>query len=122
MSKSVLLVDDSATVLMFEQMMLRGTGLHLRVARNGQQALSEIRKDPPDLILLDIIMPDVTGIEICKRLKEDPNTRKIPILMVTTKAESETVERAFKAGCNDFVTKPIDKAELIAKVMSFLGA
>jgi CheY-like chemotaxis protein len=120
-AKSVLLVDDSETVLMFERLILRGTGLHLRTANTGTQALAEVERDPPDLILLDVVMPGISGIETCRTLKNDARTRGIPVVMVTTKGEPETVERAFAAGCNDFVTKPIDKNELLAKVQQFLN-
>jgi CheY-like chemotaxis protein len=119
--KSVLLVDDTETVLMFERTMLRGTGFELRIARNGHQALAEVRKARPDLILLDIMMPELDGIETCRRLKGDPETQQIPVVMVTTKGEPGMVEKAFQAGCDDYITKPLDKLELLSKVSIFVG-
>jgi CheY-like chemotaxis protein len=120
MNKSILLVDDTETILLFEQMMLKRTGYQLRTAKSGTLALAEVAKGAPDLILLDIMMPDLDGIETCRRLKENPETAHIPIVMVTTKGEQPMVDRAFEAGCNDFITKPLDLTELMAKVRAYL--
>lgn len=119
-SKTILLVDDTETVLLFEKTMLRGLGFQLRIARNGVKALEEIEKEAPDLILLDIMMPELDGIEVCRTLKENPKTSGIPIVMVTTKGEPEMVQRAFQAGCDDYITKPLDKMELLSKVNMYL--
>lgn len=121
MSKTILLVDDTETVLMFEKMMLDGNGYHIDFARDGAQALEQVRSTPPDLILLDVMMPNIDGIETCRQLKADPDTKKIPIVIVTTKGEPEMVERAFMAGCDDYLTKPVSKLSLISKVKSFIG-
>ncbi len=121
MSKQILIVDDTETVLLFEKTMLRGSGIELRTAKNGNKALEEVAKERPDLILLDIMMPELDGIQVCERLKADPDTKDIPIVMVTTKGEPEMVEKAFKAGCDDYITKPLDKMELLSKVNTYLG-
>jgi CheY-like chemotaxis protein len=121
MTKTILLVDDTETMLMFERTMLKGSGFLIRVAHNGNQALEEVQKARPDLILLDIMMPELDGIETCRRLKGDAGTNTIPVVMVTTKGEPEMVEKAFQAGCNDYITKPLDKMELLAKVTTYLG-
>lgn len=121
MSKKILLVDDMETVLLFEKSMLHASDIQIRTAKNGMKALEEVAKDPPDLILLDIMMPEINGIEVCKRLKADPETRDIPIVMVTTRDEADMVEQAFKAGCDDYITKPLDRMELLSKVRAFLG-
>jgi len=119
--KKVLLVDDTETVLLFEKTLLRGTGHELRTANNGRKALDAVAADPPDLILMDIMMPEMDGIEACRHLKEDPSTNTIPVVMVTTKGEPLMVERAFEAGCDDYVTKPLDKMELLSKVRTYLA-
>lgn len=121
MSKKILLVDDTETVLMFEKMMLTGSGYNLATARDGMDALDAVDRDRPDLILLDIMMPRLNGIDTCRRLKENPTTKAIPVVMVTTKGEANMVEQAFDAGCNDFITKPVEKIELLSKVKTFLG-
>ena len=82
------------------------------------KALSEL----PDLILLDLIMPKVDGVEACRRIRAQPETKAIPIIMVTTRSEAELVENSYKTGCNDFINKPINNSELLAKVRSILGA
>lgn len=121
MRKKVLLVDDTDTVLLFEKTLLRGTGYQLRTAKNGRLALDEVGRDPPDLVLLDIMMPELDGIATCRALKEDPQTRHIPVVMVTTKGEPQMAQRAFEAGCDDYITKPLDRLELLSKVKAFLA-
>lgn len=118
--KKILLVDDTETVLMFEKLMLAGLDFEIHIARNGLEALARVADRRPDLILLDIVMPGLDGIETCRRLKADPVTREIPVIMVTTKGEPERVEQAFVAGCDDYLTKPLDRLQLLAKVRSFV--
>lgn len=120
MSKTILLVDDTQTVIMTERMMLSELGFTIHTAKNGVEALKLAATIKPDLVLLDIVMPEMDGIETCRRLKEDPTTRGIPVVMVTTKGEPDKVEEAFLAGCNDYITKPIDKLELVAKVKAHM--
>lgn len=121
MGKKVMLVDDTETVLMFEKMMLSGHGFSIVTACNGEEALSKVGAEKPDMIFLDIVMPKLDGVETCRRLKENPKTKDIPVVMVTTKGEPERVEQAFRAGCNDYITKPVDKLELMAKVRTYLS-
>ena len=121
-TKTILLVDDSASMLILEREILGAEPYDLVVARNGRKALDQADAERPDLILLDVVMPKLDGFETCKRLRQDPATREIPIIMVTTRGEGENVEKGYEAGCNDYVTKPIDKAELLAKVSDLLGA
>jgi CheY-like chemotaxis protein len=121
MGKRVLLVDDTDTVLMAEKMMLSGLGLEIATAKNGAEAIQKAAAARPDLVLLDIQMPVLDGIETCRRFKGNADTSAIPVIMVTTRGEPEKVEQAFSAGCNDFLTKPIDKLELLAKVKRYLG-
>ena len=120
-SDSERLVDDTDTVLLFEKTMLRELPVEVRTARNGREALDAVAAARPDVILLDIMMPEMDGIEVCRRLKEGADTADIPIVMVTTKGEPEMIERAFQAGCDDYITKPIDKIELLSKVKVFIG-
>ncbi len=121
MTKRILLVDDTQTVVMAEKMMLAGQGFEIATARNGVEALARVAEQTPDLILLDIMMPGLDGIETCRRLKADQATRHIPIVMVTTKGERQKVEESFLAGCDDYLTKPLQKSELLAKVRARLG-
>ena len=121
MKKHILLVDDTKTVLMSQKMMLGSKDYDITIAVNGMDALEKMDERRPDLILLDIMMPEMNGIEFCRRVKNNPKTNDIPIIMVTTKGEAEKVEEAFSAGCNDYMTKPIHKLQLLTKVRNFLA-
>jgi CheY-like chemotaxis protein len=118
--KKILLVDDSATVIMMEKMMLAGGGYDIVVARDGEEGVAKAASEKPDLILLDVVMPKMDGIEACKRIRAQHTTKNIPIIMVTTRSEAGNVETAYKNGCNDYINKPLNNAELLAKVRSYL--
>ncbi len=120
MKKRILLVDDTDTVLMFEKMML-AREYDVCVAKNGKEALASIEKSRPDMILLDIVMPEMDGIATCQQLKANPATKEIPVVIVTTKGEPDRVSAAFSAGCNDYLTKPINRVNLLEKIHEFLG-
>lgn len=122
-NKKVLLVDDSTTALLMEQMILRNRAdFELIVARDGQEAVEKTLAELPDLIVMDVVMPRMTGIEACKQIRSQDPTRHIPIILVTTRGEPENVEIGYASGCNDYVTKPINGAELITKIVDLIGA
>ena len=121
MPKKILLVDDSNTVLMMEKMILSQGRYELRTARDGEEALARVRAEPPDLILLDIVMPKLNGLDTLRALRGDGVTRDIPVIMVTTRSEAEFMEGGFLGGCNDYVTKPVNGNELLTKVRNLLG-
>jgi DNA-binding response OmpR family regulator len=121
MRKRVLLVDDSATILMMEKMILLRGPYDVTTARDGMEALEKAREQKPDLILLDVVMPRMDGFETCRRLRAQDETRDIPVIFVTTRGESENVDSAFASGASDHVTKPINGAELLAKLRAHLG-
>jgi len=118
--KRILIVEDTKTIVMVERLMLAGQNYDIDIACNGREGLEKVRSQKPDLVLLDIMMPEMDGIEVCRQLKSSSETRHIPVVMVTTKGEPERVEQAFVAGCDDYLTKPIDKIELISKVSKHL--
>ncbi|HYI08739.1 MAG TPA: response regulator [Thermoanaerobaculia bacterium] len=120
--KKILLVDDSATTLMMEQMVLRGQSYQIVTASNGREAVATAAIEKPDLILLDVIMPEMNGFEACRRIRQQEATKNVPIIMVTTKGEEQNVESGFESGCSDYITKPINGAELLTKVRSYLAA
>jgi len=119
--KKILLVDDSATILMMEKMVLAKFPVDLVTASDGEDAVTKAVAERPDLILMDVVMPKMNGFEACRRLREIESTRLTPIIMVTTRGEMENVEAGFGSGCTDYVTKPINAAELLAKVRNYLG-
>jgi CheY-like chemotaxis protein len=119
--KKVLLVDDSTTVLLMEKMLLGKAAYDIITAADGAEAVTKAQKELPDIILLDLVMPNVDGFEALKRLKADDATRGIPVIMVTTKSEIDKVQTAFQLGCSDFTTKPIDGPDLLAKIKKLVG-
>ena len=121
MPKKILLVDDSSTVLMMERMILAAESYELCTASNGKQAVERAKIERPDLILMDVVMPLMDGVEACKAIRADDATREIPIIMVTTRGEPHNVESGYELGCNDYVTKPINGPELLSKVRNLLG-
>ena len=118
--KKILLVDDSTTTLMMEQMVLRGQPYHIVTAKNGREALATAVRENPDLILLDVVMPEMNGFEACRHIRQEESTKHVPIIMVTTKGEEHNVEIGFQSGCSDYITKPINGAELLTKVRTWL--
>ena len=119
--KKILLVDDSGTILMMEKMILAREPYDIVTAKDGQQAIEMVAAERPDLILLDVVMPHLTGLDVLKRLRAEEVTRSTPIIMVTTRGEAENVETGYATGCNDYVTKPIDSLELLTKIRSHLA-
>jgi len=120
-SRKILLVDDSETVLQMEQMILAKSSYELILARNGEEGVAKALATQPDLILMDVVMPKMNGFEAMKQLRENAQTRSVPIVMVTSKAEAESMEAGYQNGCSDYIIKPIDQLELMMKVKNLLG-
>jgi DNA-binding response OmpR family regulator len=120
--KKILLVDDSSTILMMEKFILRNDPYVVVTASNGEEAVQKAVTEQPDLILLDVIMPRMSGFEACRLIRDDEASKHIPIIMVTTRGEAANVETGWLVGCTDYVTKPINATELLAKVRSLLGS
>jgi CheY-like chemotaxis protein len=119
--KKILLVDDSSTVLLMEKMILSKSEYDVVTARDGLEGVEKARHERPDLILMDVVMPRMDGFEAVRKLREDDSTRSIPVIMVTTRGELQSVETGYASGCSDYVTKPINGLELLTKVRSCLG-
>ena len=119
--KKILLVDDSSTILMMEKFILRNDPYILVTASNGEEAVQKAMSEQPDLILLDVVMPRMSGFEACRLIRDEESTKHIPIIMVTTRGEAANVETGWVVGCTDYVTKPINAVELLAKVRNLLG-
>ena len=118
--KKILLVDDADTVLMIERLMLN-EDYDLVTARNGKDAVAMAITEMPDLILLDVVMPVMDGFAACKQIRQNEQISAIPVIMVTTRGEERSLERGFQSGCTDYVTKPINRLELMTKVQNCLG-
>lgn len=119
--KKILLVDDSSTILMMEKFILRNDPYILITASNGEEAVRKAALEKPDLILLDVVMPRMSGFEACRLIRDNAELQQTPIIMVTTRGEAQNVETGWVVGCTDYVTKPINAVELLAKVRSILG-
>ncbi len=116
----VLIVDDNVQNVELLRAYLEELPIEIDTAYDGIEAMQKIQADQPDLILLDIMMPKMSGFEVCKKLKSDSATRDIPIIMVTALNEVSDIERAVECGTDDFLTKPVNKLELITRVKSLL--
>ena len=117
---TVLIVDDNVQNLELIQAYLEELYVSTVAAYDGLQAMEGVREKEPDLILLDVMMPKMSGFEVCKRLKKDPKTSDIPIIMVTALNELGDIERGIDSGTDDFLTKPVNKWELITRVKTML--
>jgi two-component system alkaline phosphatase synthesis response regulator PhoP len=116
----VLIADDNPQGVELLEAYLGETDYDIQTAADGEETLRKVLSWQPDVILLDIMMPKISGFEVCKRLRADPATRDIAILMITALDQPSDVDRAVEAGTNDFVTKPINKADLLLRVRAAL--
>ncbi|MES0362697.1 MAG: diguanylate cyclase [Desulfobacteria bacterium] len=112
----ILIVDDSRLIAHVAKTMLTKRGHEIILAQDGKAGLEAAKSEKPDIILLDVIMPIMDGYEVCEHLKEDDSTKEIPIIMVTSKAEAADKVKGLELGALDYVTKPFDEGELIARV------
>ena len=119
-SARILVVDDERQNLDLMEAMLTSSGFDVLLAGGGEEGLRLAREQKPDLILLDLMMPGLSGFEVCARLKTDPQTGGIPVLFVTALSQISDKERALAAGGDDFLTKPYQRAELLARVEALL--
>ncbi len=119
--RKILLVDDSETILQMEQMILAPDSYELITARDGEEGVAKALATKPDLILMDVVMPKMNGFEAVKQIRKNEQTRAVPIVMVTSKAEAESMETGYQNGCSDYIVKPIDRLELVTKIRNLLG-
>jgi len=116
----VLVVDDNQQNLELLLAYLEDMNCETVPAHDGPEALEIVAENPPDLILLDVMMPKMSGFEVCKRIKNDPKTTDIPIIMVTALNEFGDIERGIDSGTDDFISKPVSKLELTTRVKTML--
>jgi DNA-binding response OmpR family regulator len=121
MAEKILIVDDDLDTLRLAGLMLQKQGFAIAAAGNGRQALLMAKSEQPDLILLDMMMPDMDGVEVTRRLRADEETRDIPIIMFTAKTQVQDKLQGFEAGVDDYLTKPTQPRELLAHVKAVLA-
>jgi CheY-like chemotaxis protein len=117
---TILLVDDNVQNLELMQAYLDDLSCKVVTATDGVEAMSAVEREKPDLVLLDVMMPRMSGFEVCQKIKANPNTRDLVIVMVTALNEVPDYERAIESGTDDFLSKPVNKLELLTRVKSLL--
>ena len=116
----VLVVDDDEQNVELLEAYLADAGYQVLRALDGASALEQVAKNNPDLVLLDIMMPDISGYEVCKKLRQDPKNAYLPVLMVTALGAMKDIARGIEAGTDDFLTKHVNRLELLARVRSLM--
>ncbi len=121
MNRSVLVVDDEANIVLSLEFLLKRAGYDVRVARNGEEAVKAVAERPPDLIILDVMMPTLDGYHVCETIRADPKLRSVRILMLTAKSRDVEREKALALGADDYITKPFSTRDLVERVKTILG-
>lgn len=117
---TILIVDDEADLASLVEFNLKQAGLDTAVALTGEQALQLAGRVKPDLVLLDLMLPDISGRDVCRRLRANPQTREVPIVMLTARGEEADRVQGFEVGADDYVTKPFSPRELVLRVKAIL--
>ena len=117
----ILLVDDNISNLKVLGAVLSSRGYRVALASNGEECLEFVEKQLPDLIFLDIMMPGLNGFDVCKRLKSNPKAKSIPVIFISALANSQHITKAFESGGIDYLVKPFDKNDLLARTKVHLG-
>ena len=117
---TVLLVDDNQQNLELKQAYLEALPCRNVTCRDGIEAVEAVERETPDLVLLDVMMPRMSGFEVCRKIKQSPSTRDVVVIMVTALHEVGDFERAIECGTDDFLTKPVNKLELLTRVRSLI--
>src|SRR6266545_7979321 len=113
---AILIVDDERDLVSLLDFNLRQAGFETLLASSGQEALQQLRRRVPDLVLLDVMLPDVSGTEICRAIKADPRTKHVPVVMLTARGEEVDRVVGFELGADDYVTKPFSVRELVLRL------
>ena len=122
MSKNkILIVEDEESLLKLESILLTSKGYDVKGVSTGQEALDALEEEKPDLVLLDIMLPEIDGFEVCRRIKSSPDTKNIPVIMLTAKKSREDMERGEKVGADWYITKPFKSAMVIKTIQRFMA-
>ena len=121
MRQKVLIVDDEPAIVASLEFLLGRGGYDVRVARNGEEALTEAERFDPALVLLDVMMPNLSGYEVCQRIRQGPRGRNVKIVMLTARGRDVDVEKGMALGADLYVTKPFSTKDLVARVKELLA-
>ena len=121
MAFSVLVAEDEPNIVLSLQFIMKKAGFAVRVAEDGEQALREMQKDPPDVVLLDIMLPKRDGFSVCEQIKKTPEWSHTKVIMLTAKSRDEDKRRALDLGADDYITKPFSTRELADRVVELVG-
>ena len=119
--KEILIVEDEETLLKLESVLLSARGYQVKGVGDGRAALDSVAHKKPDLVLLDIMLPEVDGFEVCRQIKENAETKHIPVIMLTAKKSSEDIAKGERVGADWYMTKPFKSAMLVETVQRFLA-
>ncbi|RII27610.1 MAG: two-component system response regulator [Geobacter sp.] len=117
----ILIVEDEESLLKLESILLSSKGYNVTGVMDGRSALDEISANPPDLVILDIMLPELDGFEVCRHIKENPATKNIPVVMLTAKKNSQDYARGMEMGADAYMTKPFKSAKVIETIEGLLN-
>ena len=120
--RKLLIVDDEPNILLSLQYLMKKAGYEVRTAKNGEEALAEIARAPPDLVLLDVMMPKIDGFSVCKTIRENPEWKDVRIIMLTARGRDVEREKGLALGADDYITKPFATKDAMARVEAVLAA
>ncbi|MDP2245402.1 response regulator transcription factor [Pseudomonas sp.] len=116
MSKTVLIADDEPNIVISLEFLLEQAGYQVMVAHDGQEALEAIQRKPPDLVLLDVMMPRLSGFDVCQKIRENPQWQHIRVVMLTAKGREVEISKGLALGANAYITKPFSTQALLAQI------
>jgi DNA-binding response OmpR family regulator len=122
MTKKVLIVDDEPNIVISLEFLMRREGYEVLVARDGEEAVSQIREHRPDLVLLDVMMPKLNGFDVCRQVRGDPALVEVRIIMLTAKGREAEISKGLELGADGYITKPFSTRDLVVQVRNLLGA
>jgi CheY-like chemotaxis protein len=121
MNEKILVVDDNPDSITIIRSILEGHGFHVQVAESGREALEKLKEDPPNVVLLDVMMPEMSGLEVLERIKGGGSTAKMPVILVTAKTQDEDVLVGYQYGADYYITKPCTTKQLLYGIGLVLG-
>lgn len=121
MQKKILIVEDEESLLKLESILLTTKGFHVQGVTTGTAALKAVMENPPDLVLLDIMLPEMDGFEVCRQIKSTPQTCHIPVILLTAKKSPEDMARGKEVGADQYITKPFKSSMVIASIERLLS-